>query len=78
MGLQAMKMIESERGRPCPIRNNWVMNDKGDHGDQGDQGDVGSGLPRQSPVEVERFRCLLASLIATRILAEKTCPPGED
>jgi len=75
MGLQAMKMIESERGRPCPIRNNWVMNDKGDHGNQGD---VSSDLPRQSPVAVERFRCLLASLIATRMLAEKTCPPGED
>jgi hypothetical protein len=67
-----MEMFESERGSACPTQNNWAMND------QGDQGDVGSGLPRQSPVEVERFRCLLASLIAKQILAEKTQPQGED
>jgi hypothetical protein len=72
MGLQTMEVFESERGSACPIQNNWAMND------QGDRGDAGSGLPRQSPVEVECFRCLLASLIATRILVEKTCPPGED
>ena len=74
MGLQTMEMFESERGSACPIQNNWAMNDQGDHGNQGD---VSSDLPRQSPVEVERFRCLLASLIAKQILAEKTQPQGE-